>query len=469
MNQSALKTVRALSLDALRGIAILMMIMSGMEPFGGVLPPWMYHGQCPPPTHAFNPNCPGITWVDLVFPFFIFSMGAAIPFALSGKRRRGSSDFQLVISTVKRFCLLAFFAIAVNYVRPWAFKVDYPINWWFALIGFLLFFMAFGQFKNVIEDKINNLINIVGLILIAVIMYVFNVLGIIKFSLNSFDIIIMILACIALFGQIIWLMPGVWYKKYLVISAMMVCIFLSAKLENGYTAVLWSNVNIPPFITWEYIKYLIILIPGMIAGELMRKYKVNSTSEQIHKKSLVAIALLSVVLVISCLITLYMRYVELGLILSVLLVSIILFLTKKVSVEIPLLWNLLLWGGILVISGFILEPIQGGIKKDPATISYLIMTPGLAFVTLSALYIMIDLLQKKRGLGLIIGAGQNPMLAYLTGSNLVFALFMITGLNELFFQESYPMLGGVTKALVITLLAGWICKLSAQYKVFWKS
>ena len=69
---------RAFALDALRGFAILTMALSGYIPWG-VLPSWMYHAQVPPPAHKFNPTIPGITWVDLVFPFFLFAMGAAIP------------------------------------------------------------------------------------------------------------------------------------------------------------------------------------------------------------------------------------------------------------------------------------------------------------------------------------------------------------------------------------------------------
>ena len=67
------------SLDALRGFAILTMILSGSIAYGDVLPAWMFHAQVPPPDHKFIPAIPGITWVDRVFPFFLFSMGAAIP------------------------------------------------------------------------------------------------------------------------------------------------------------------------------------------------------------------------------------------------------------------------------------------------------------------------------------------------------------------------------------------------------
>ncbi|HEX4875511.1 MAG TPA: DUF5009 domain-containing protein, partial [Chitinophagaceae bacterium] len=61
------------SLDALRGFAILTMILSGAIAYGNVLPAWMFHAQVPPPAHKFDPSIPGITWVDLVFPFFLFS------------------------------------------------------------------------------------------------------------------------------------------------------------------------------------------------------------------------------------------------------------------------------------------------------------------------------------------------------------------------------------------------------------
>ena len=78
---TAVPTRRAHSLDALRGYAIMTMILAATEAFG-ILPAWMYHAQEPPPTHVFNPHIYGITWVDLIFPFFLFSMGAAIPLSL---------------------------------------------------------------------------------------------------------------------------------------------------------------------------------------------------------------------------------------------------------------------------------------------------------------------------------------------------------------------------------------------------
>lgn len=102
-------TKRSLALDALRGFAILMMILSGQIPFHiNTLPAWMYHAQVPPPEHKWIPTLPGITWVDLVFPFFLFAMGAAFPIALSRRLDQGISKWKISIQIFERGVLPCF-------------------------------------------------------------------------------------------------------------------------------------------------------------------------------------------------------------------------------------------------------------------------------------------------------------------------------------------------------------------------
>lgn len=80
---------RAYAIDLLRGLAIVGMVLSGNFGWNPALPAWLFHAQVPPPDFTFDPSLPGITWVDLVFPFFLFSMGAAFPFSLGRKLDRG--------------------------------------------------------------------------------------------------------------------------------------------------------------------------------------------------------------------------------------------------------------------------------------------------------------------------------------------------------------------------------------------
>jgi predicted acyltransferase len=105
------KQERVLALDALRGLSILLMVFASSIPFGVALPSWLYHAQEPPPTNVFNPKLPGITWVDLVFPFFLFTMGAAMPIALSKRLRGRVSPWRVLPTVLWRFVLLVGFAI----------------------------------------------------------------------------------------------------------------------------------------------------------------------------------------------------------------------------------------------------------------------------------------------------------------------------------------------------------------------
>jgi predicted acyltransferase len=108
--------VRHASLDGIRGLAILMMVFSGVIPYK-VLPAWMYHAQLPPPDHVFSPTLPGITWVDLVFPMFVFIAGVSL--ALSLPRRaalhgRAAAARGLILRAVILFAIGVLFSGGLN-------------------------------------------------------------------------------------------------------------------------------------------------------------------------------------------------------------------------------------------------------------------------------------------------------------------------------------------------------------------
>ena len=100
---------RLLSLDMLRGLSIFGMVFSAIIP-SGVLPPWMYHIQNPPPTHNLDMAQAGITWVDMVFPIFIFCMGVAIPLSGRAKLAAGKSAKEYFKELFTRFFMLWGFA-----------------------------------------------------------------------------------------------------------------------------------------------------------------------------------------------------------------------------------------------------------------------------------------------------------------------------------------------------------------------
>jgi predicted acyltransferase len=73
---------RLVSLDALRGFVVLVMIFVNDVASVAGLPWWMYH---------IPPGAFGLTFVDVVYPAFLFMVGTAIPLALERRRREGMS------------------------------------------------------------------------------------------------------------------------------------------------------------------------------------------------------------------------------------------------------------------------------------------------------------------------------------------------------------------------------------------
>jgi heparan-alpha-glucosaminide N-acetyltransferase len=84
--QNSLTTQRVLSIDALRGITILVMIF--VNELAGVqgIPAWMKHMPA---------TADAMTFVDVVFPAFMFIVGMSIPFAIASRRAKGDSVWKL--------------------------------------------------------------------------------------------------------------------------------------------------------------------------------------------------------------------------------------------------------------------------------------------------------------------------------------------------------------------------------------
>lgn len=81
-----LSNQRILSIDALRGITILVMIFVNELAGVGGIPAWMKHMPA---------NADAMTFVDVVFPAFLFIVGMSIPFAINRRLSKGDSFVQL--------------------------------------------------------------------------------------------------------------------------------------------------------------------------------------------------------------------------------------------------------------------------------------------------------------------------------------------------------------------------------------
>ena len=274
---------RAHALDALRGYAIITMVLSAMEAFS-VLPRWMYHAQVPPPDHVFDPTIYGITWVDIIFPFFLFSMGAAIPLSLGRQHAKGESIMKLTWKTVQRWVKLTFFAIFIIHAFP--FMLGYEQEWMryaMPIFFFILLCLMFMPNPFGLSPYKARAITWSAYLVAVGFMLLQPYAGGAPFRLTDSDCIMLILANVSLTGSIIYLLTIGHPLRRQALLPFLVALFMAAHTANSWPALLIHTSWLPWLYLPAYQEYLLIIIPGTVAGEWiaqwLEKMKANDTSK----------------------------------------------------------------------------------------------------------------------------------------------------------------------------------------------
>lgn len=453
---------RIVTIDILRGITIFAMILCANIGYYSDLPAWMFHGQTPPPTYAFNPDIPGITWVDLVFPFFLFTMGAAFPLAMRKRLENGASRWSVTGSLFRRWLTLTIFAIVLgngymigSSARPEVVKGIFSVVLWGVM------FMSLVRLK---DDKKCRLVNNAGLFLLIVM----AVLGVdylgLKLSRWNSDIIIMILANVAIFGGLIWMFT----KDNIRLRWLLLLFIIAIKALSAYTpqVLAWvpSFGSIGWFFSWGFLQYLVIALAGSIAGDKLLEHSRSGEHTEIDGYHLAA-AVIALAAMLVQLWGLFTRHVLADFIISAVLGVIFVALTFKRR-------NIMTWlgyfGFAFMLVGIIFDPIDGGITKDHCNLAYMLTTTGMTALT-GAFVLALELKWQIKGRGLS-GCGQNPMLAYAVTNFVTGPILAMIGIGA---WLDTICLGspfwGVIRGLVYTLLMVAITCFFTNRKLFWRS
>lgn len=478
---------RSYSLDAVRGLAIIGMVLS--ETISRTLPAWMYHAQEGPRTNFnYDPTIVGITWVDLVFPFFIFAMGAATPFALNSRLKKGESIWSLFGSLVKRYLVLILFAIGIFYCSP--FKLEGDSRFFYAILAFLIFFISFVRLPNLSLPK-NNRLNIVGYFLLILLVgwnvynepEVFNT----GFRFSNNDIILVIMAHIALFGSLIWAFTRTSTSARLLVMFFIFAFRQTAEIDTSWNALIWNFTpeqlmpqewisrlyeNGDWLFELDHLNYLFVFIPGTIAGDLLVRYNRFGflATDLRAKRKWSAFALIMVLFLVINIIDLYLRKIEINLISNVVLALAGFYILRKPQTfQEKCYHKQYTWAVVWLFLGLTFEAYEGGVHKDTATISYFFISSGLAITTLLFFSIIINLYDQRKSIRYIIECGQNPLLAYVAGAFLIFPLSSITGFYKLIkLMPELLLTTGSFEGAVVTGGVIFVTVFSVRKRWFWK-
>lgn len=133
------RNTRVQSIDALRGLVMFAMIF--VNDLAGasekIVPWWMRH---------FKADGNGMTFVDLVFPAFLFIVGLSIPLALGSRLRKGESVWRILGHVVGRAVSLLLIGILMVNESPDAGAMGWsPALWSCLMYGCVI--LAFSSFS----------------------------------------------------------------------------------------------------------------------------------------------------------------------------------------------------------------------------------------------------------------------------------------------------------------------------------
>jgi predicted acyltransferase len=120
---------RITSIDALRGFVMFMMIfVNDLAGAGKIVPDWMVHFS------ERHHGGSGMTFVDLVFPAFLFIVGMSVPLALGGRKAKGEPVWKTLGHITIRTVSLLFIGILMVHETPDTVALGWSGNWWCVLM-----------------------------------------------------------------------------------------------------------------------------------------------------------------------------------------------------------------------------------------------------------------------------------------------------------------------------------------------
>ena len=157
---------RVASIDVFRGLTMLVMVFVNQLGEMSGLPWW---------THHMPSNINGMTYVDMVFPFFLFIVGMSLPMAIEHRLAQGDSAPGLWAHVAMRSLgLMVLGLILANREKVDSQVTGIGANAWtfLALLGAILFWVSYP--RSVQYKRLFRALKIGGLVLLVAMLAVFR-------------------------------------------------------------------------------------------------------------------------------------------------------------------------------------------------------------------------------------------------------------------------------------------------------
>ena len=395
LSTGAVKKGRIESIDVFRGLTIFIMIfVNDLASVKGI-PGWMEH---------MPENGDGMTFVDVVFPAFLFIVGMAIPFAINKRIAMGDNIIQIIKHIFIRAAELLILGIMMVNISDLNSSVAGMGHTVWMLLLFIGAILAWNQYPKSEGSK-----------------------KIILTSLKYLGILILIyLAAIFRSGQpgnLSWFHTKWWGILGLIGWAYLFSSLIYLIFRNHLTGVIGMLV------------LSILLYAGDKSGALGSFYTQNIKDYFWlggHIGAHTAIALS-------------------GIIVSMLFLGD----WKGKAPKERITW-ILVFSLMMFVAGFLLRPLYG-ISKDYATPTWSLYSIAICGVLYAFLYWLIDLKNIIGWSKFLKPAGTNPLLAYLL-PDIFYSIIWMMGINIISKYSGYGIIG-IIRSIVFALIMLWLTAL----------
>ncbi len=186
---------RLTTIDLLRGLTMIAMLL--VNDYAGVsgLPHWFYHADA-------SEDMLGLS--DLIFPAFLFALGLSIPFALGKRIERGDALWRTLGHILLRSLALVVMGLfTVNLENFGGGALSYPVWEILMIVGFFLIWNDYPQSDQTCRNRLWWALRCVGVVILVVLFLLYEGSGGAPFSRHWWGILGLIgwtyLVCATLF------------------------------------------------------------------------------------------------------------------------------------------------------------------------------------------------------------------------------------------------------------------------------
>jgi hypothetical protein len=389
---------RVVSLDIFRGLTMLVMIFVNDLASVHGLPWWNYH---------MPPHMNGMTYVDVVFPSFLFILGMAIPLAVRKRLEAGDSMPRLWCHIlIRTFSLVVLGLVLANAEKVDPKLVGMQPGLWatLALVGAILLWVVYPKTDG--RQLLYRILKYAGLILLVVMLAIFR--------RTARD------------GNVAWLDFGYWEILGLIARAYLAACILYIPLRRKPWAPMallvgLTALNVVSRLGWvNFLHHIPRAIWPFDAGELPGIAMAGIVASTIFLDSSLAR-----------------------------------------SFKAKALWALG-YAAILLGAGWILLPF--GVQKNAATPSWCLFCSGISVLLFLALYWLADVRRITGWAAILKPAGSNTLLTYLLPDLFYFACG--AALAPFLWNSGLP---GLARSVIFTFailgVAGVLTKLRVRMQL----